>query len=91
VCCVADPDRHVGIGEFVREAPGGGGVELERDEPLDAMAKPARRGARARPDLEHLITEIKTSGHRLEHFGFHELGPLRRAAKSVVLIHQDQH
>ena len=52
---VADLDRHVRAGELVREARGGVRVELERDEPLHAVAEPARRGARPGADLEHLV------------------------------------
>ena len=55
---VADLDRHVGAGELVREARGGRRVELERDQPLHAVAEPARRGSGAGAGLEHLVAEI---------------------------------
>ena len=84
---VADLDRDVGAGELVRKARSGVGVELERDEPLHAVAEPARRGARAGAELEHLLPEIEAGRDGLEHLRLHELGPLGRAAECVVLVH----
>ncbi len=48
---------------------------------LHAVSEPARRGARARAELEHLVPEIQTGRDGLEHLRLHELGPLRRAAE----------
>ena len=88
---IADLHRHVRARELVRETRGGVGVELERDEMRHAVAEPARRGAGAGAELEHLVPEIETGRHGLEHLRLHELGPLRRAAKGVVLVHGGRH
>ena len=85
---VADLDRHVGAGELVRETRSRVWVELQRDEPLHAVAKPAGGGTGAGAELEHLVPEIQAGRHRLEHLRLHELCPLGRAAEGVVLVHR---
>ena len=84
---VSDLDRHVCTNELVFEAPGGVGVELERDEPLHPVPEPVGGSARPRADLQHLVPEIQPGRYGLEHLRLHELCPLGRAAEGVVLVH----
>jgi len=87
LCGVADLDGDVRAGELVGKERGRVLVELERDEPLDSVPEPARRGAWAGPELEHLGAEIDAGGDGLEHLRLHEHGPLGRRAEGVVLVH----
>ena len=67
LCGVADLDGDVRAGELVGKERGRVLIELERYEPLDSVAEPARRGAWAAAELEHLVVEIDAGRDGLEH------------------------